>query len=218
MRRKLLLIIALITFLSLFVTLALHAQDTITLVHKSYKTTFSKSKHYPVKVEWWLTRAMLNCDEKIKRTDKFVADPQLPNETKLQPDYDGSGFDRGHNFNAADGACDQTSMIESFYFSNMTAQYPSLNRGDWKSLESMTREYALKDDSVHVWCGSVGVAKHIGTTAIPTQCWKVLYFVKTKEWMAFLFNNDTSKPDGLHNNQVDVADITKLTGFTFRAR
>ena len=195
-----------------------YAQDTITLVHKSYRTTFSKSKHYPVKVEWWLTRAMLNCPVKIKRTDRFVADPQLPNETNIQKDYDGNGLDRGHNFNAADGACDQTSMIESFYFSNMTAQYPSLNRGDWKSLESMTREYALKDDSIHVWCGSVGVAKKIGTTAVPTECWKVLYFVKTNEWMAFLFSNTPTKPTGIHSHEVTVEIIEKLTGFKFKAK
>ena len=195
-----------------------NAQDTITLVHKSYRTTFSKSKHYPVKVEWWLTRAMLNCPVKIKRTDRFVADPQLPNETNIQKDYDGNGLDRGHNFNAADGACDQTSMIESFYFSNMTAQYPSLNRGDWKALESMTRESALKDDSVHVWCGSIGVAKKIGTTSVPTECWKVLYFVKTKEWMAFLFLNTNAKPTGLKSHEVTVEIIEKLTGFNFKAK
>lgn len=195
-----------------------YAQDTITLVHKSYRTTFSKSKHYPVKVEWWLTRAMLSCPVKIKRTDRFVADPQLPNETNIQKDYDGNGLDRGHNFNAADGACDQTSMIESFYFSNMTAQYPSLNRGDWKALESMTRESALKDDSVHVWCGSIGVAKKIGTTAVPTECWKILYFVKTKEWMAFLFSNTTDKPTGLKSHEVTVEIIEKLTGFKFKAK
>jgi endonuclease G len=192
-----------------------YAQDTITLVHKSYRTTFSKSKHYPVKVEWWLTRAMLNCPVKIKRTDRFVADPQLPNETNIQKDYDGNGLDRGHNFNAADGACDQTSMIESFYFSNMTAQYPSLNRGDWKALESMTREYALKDDSIHVWCGSIGEAKKIGTTSVPTECWKVLYFKKTNEWMAFLFSNTNAKPTGLKSHEVTVDVIEKLTGFKF---
>jgi endonuclease G len=218
MRKKLLLIIALITFLSLFVTLALHAQDTITLVHKSYKTTFSKSKHYPVKVEWWLTKTMLNCTVKIKRSDKFIADPLLPNETKLQPDYDGSGFDRGHNFNAADGACNETSMNESFYFSNMTAQYPSLNRGDWKVLEALTRTIALEKDSVYIWCGSIGVAKKIGTTSVPTECWKVVYIKKTKEWMAYAFKNTTAHPSGLESHKVNVADITKLTGFTFKAK
>ena len=46
----------------------------------------------------------------------------------------------------------------------------------------------------------------------------VLYFVKTKEWMAFLFENDTSKPDGIYNNLVDVPLIEKLTGFKFNKK
>jgi hypothetical protein len=34
--------------------------------------------------------------------------------------------------------------------------------------------------------------------------------------MAFLFENDQSKPDGLNNNKVDLVDIEKLTGFKFK--
>jgi endonuclease G len=167
-------------------------------------------------VEWWVTRANLTCPVKAKRGDKFIADPKLPAETNLQADYTGQGFDRGHNFPAADAACDQVANNESFYFSNMTAQYPALNRGDWKSLETLVRDYAIKEDSVHVWCGSVGVAKKIGTTSVPTQCWKVIYFKKSNEWMAFLFDNNTSKADGLKNNEVTLDDIEGLTGFKFK--
>ena len=167
------------------------AQDTIRLTHTNYISVYSKSKHYPVKVEWWITKASLTCPIKVKRGDKFIPDPLLPAETNLQADYTGTGFDRGHNMPAADASCDQIANEESFFFSNMTAQYPALNRGDWKSLEMLSRELALKDDSVRVWAGSVGVANKIGTTSVPTQCWKVIYIVKTKEWMAFVFNNTT---------------------------
>ena len=202
--------------LLLLITVTSYSQDTVTLVHKAYKTTYSKSKKYPVKVEWWATRANLTYLAKAKRGDKFIPDPKLPAETNLQADYVGQGFDRGHNFPAADAACDQVANDESFYFSNMTAQYPALNRGDWKALETLVRDYAIKEDSVHVWCGSIGVAKKIGTTSVPTQCWKVIYFKKSKEWMAFLFDNNTSKADGLKNNEATVEDIEKLTGFKFK--
>lgn len=208
--RKLLLI-----FLSSFIVLVVNAQDTIRIKHSKYTTVFSKSKHYPVLVEWWLTKEALSCPVKAKRGDKFIPDPLLASETNLQADYTGAGFDRGHNFPAADASCDQVANDESFYFSNMTAQYAALNRGDWKELETWTREIATKYDSVHVWCGSVGASKKIGTTSVPTQCWKVIYVVKDKEWMAFLFDNNTTKADGLNNNKVDVSDITKLTGFKF---
>ena len=217
-KNKVLLVIGLIALLTLFTLLGVKAQDVVTIQHKAYTTTFSKSKGYPVKVEWWVTKASLTCPVKVKRGDKFIPDPKLPAETNLQSDYTGQGFDRGHNFPAADAACDQAANDESFYFSNMTAQYPALNRGDWKSLESMTREGALADDSVHVWCGSIGEVKKIGKVSVPAQCWKVIHTKKTNEWLAFLFDNNTTKADGLKNNEVDIVEIEKLTGFKFRGK
>ena len=202
----------------LLLSVAVYSQDVVVLKHKAYTTHYSKTKHYPVMVEWWVTKAGLTCTDKVKRGDKFIPDPLLPNETNLQSDYTGAGFDRGHNMPAADAVCDQVANEESFYFSNMTAQYPALNRGDWKTLEMLTRDNALKEDSVHVWAGSIGVAKKIGTTSVPTQCWKVVYFNKSKEYLAFIFDNTTEKADGIHNNQVDLDDVEKLSGFKFKAK
>ena len=206
-----------ILFSIVLIGMTLNAQDVVVLKHTNYTSHFSKSKHYPVMVEWWITRAKVNCEKPLARKDNFKPDPLLPNETNLLEDYKGSGTDRGHMMPAAQNLC-QTPAVqdECFYFSNMAAQYHSLNAGDWKSVETMEREWAKKDDSVHVWCGNLGVAKKIGKVSVPTQCWKVIYFVKTKEWMSFLFNNDTSKPDGIHNNLVDKKEIEKLTGFKFR--
>jgi endonuclease G len=195
------------------------AQDIVILKHTNYTSHYSKLKKYPVMVEWWITRAKVGCATPMARKDNFKPDPQLPTETNIAADYVGSGTDRGHMMPAAENLC-QTAAIqdECFYFSNMAAQYHSLNAGDWKSVETMEREWAKKDDSVHIWCGNIGVAKTIGVNkvAVPTQCWKVIYFVKSKEWMAFLFDNNTSKPDGIYNNKVNISDITQLTGFKFQ--
>ena len=213
--KKILLLITIIAFFAV----GGKAQDIVILKHTNYTSHYSKSKKYPVMVEWWATKAKTGCATPLARKDNFKPDPQLPTETNLAADYVGSGTDRGHMMPAAENLC-QTPAIqdECFYFSNMAAQYHSLNAGDWKSVETMEREWAKKEDSVHVWCGNIGVAKTIGTNkvAVPTQCWKVIYFVKSKEWMAFLFDNNTSKPDGIYNNKVNVSDITKLTGFKFQ--
>jgi len=209
----------LLLFSSILFTVVLFAQDVVVLKHTNYTSHYSKSKKYPVMVEWWVTRAKVGCPTPMARKDNFKPDPLLTKETNLGADYVGSGTDRGHMMPAAENLC-QTAEIqnESFYYSNMAAQYHSLNAGDWKSVETMEREWAKKDDSVHVWCGNIGVAKTIGVgkVAVPKQCWKVLYFVKTKEWMAFLFDNNTSKPDGIHNNLVDKSDIEKLINFKFK--
>lgn len=205
--------------LSLFLvaTVGFAQKDTVRIKHTNYTTVFDKTKRYPVMVEWWVTRKMVSCPTPLKRKDNFKPDPKLPKETDIAKDYVGSGFDRGHMMPAAENLC-QTPAIqdECFYFSNMSAQYHSLNAGDWKSVETMEREWAQKDDSVHVWCGNIGELKKIGSVSVPKQCWKVLYFVKTKEWMAFLFDNNTSKPDGIYNNLVDKKEIENLTGFKFR--
>ena len=211
--------IGLMTIMLLFITVFTFAQDVVVLKHTNYTSHYSKSKKYPVMVEWWITKAKVGCATPMARKDNFKPDPLLPVETDLAKDYVVSGTDRGHMMPAAENLCQGADVQnECFYFSNMAAQYHSLNAGDWKSVETMEREWAKKEDSVHVWCGNLGVAKTIGAgkVAVPKQCWKVIYFVKSKEWMAFLFDNDTSKPDGIHNNQVDVVDIEKLTGFKFK--
>jgi endonuclease G len=207
----------LISFL-LLISFTVSAQDLVTIQHKAYKTTYSKSKNYPVKVEWWLTKAMISCPTKVKRTDNFGPDPKQISSTNVQQYYNSSGYDRGHNFPAADGACDVVSMTESFYFSNMTPQTPQLNRGDWKTVEELTRLEASQYDSVYVWTGSVGEVKKIGALSVPKQCWKVLYIKKTKEWFAFLFNNDNSKPNGINDNKVEVKLVEQISGYKFRIK
>jgi endonuclease G len=197
----------------------LFSQDTIRIKHSNYTTVFSKTKHYPVLVEWWTTKSMVTCKTPLKRKDNFKPDPQLPKETDLLKDYVGSGTDRGHMMPAADNLC-QTPQVqdECFYFSNMSAQYHSLNAGDWKSLETLTRKLATEQDSVKVWCGNVGEIKRIGRVAVPKQCWKVIYIKKSNTYYSYLFDNTTTKPDGIENNLVKLEVIEKLTGFKFNVK
>jgi len=197
----------------------LFSQDTIRIKHTNYTTVFSKTKHYPVLVEWWTTKSMVTCKTPLKRKDNFKPDPQLLKETDLLKDYVGSGTDRGHMMPAADNLC-QTPQVqdECFYFSNMSAQYHSLNAGDWKSLETLTRKLATEQDSIKVWCGNVGEIKRIGRVAVPKQCWKVIYIKKSNTYYSYLFDNTTTKPDGIENNLVKLEVIEKLTGFKFNVK
>lgn len=201
--------------LLLLLSFGVIAQDVVVLKHQNYTTHFSKSKRYPVLVEWETTHAMVGCPTPLKRKDNFKPDPQLPVETNIGADYVKSGYDRGHVMPAADNLC-QTPQIqdECFYFSNMVAQTHRLNAGDWKSLETATRNWALISAKVKVWSGSVGEQKKIGSVSVPTQCWKVVEIAGKKT--AYLFNNDLSNPDGFANNEVPVSQIEKLTGFTFK--
>jgi hypothetical protein len=51
-----------------------------------------------------------------------------------------------------------------------------------------------------IWCGSVGVERTIGTTSVPTNCWKVIFVKKT----------------GLEKWKVKKEEVEKLTGYTFQ--
>jgi endonuclease G len=204
--KKLLLTLSLLSF-SFFV----FSQDTVRLVHKNYTSVYSKSKSYPVLVQWWVTKSQVSCPNPVKRNDKFLPDPLLPKETDLAIYYKGSGFDRGHMSPAADNLCDGVLIMgESFYFSNMSPQYHSLNAGDWKSLETHTRDIALKYDSIRVWCGNLGEVKKIGKLSVPEKCWKVLYIKSQKKYHYYIFNNDQSKPDGMVNNEITQTEFKKF--------
>jgi len=204
-------------FLFLVFSLSSYSQDLVTIKHTNYTTTFSKSLKYPIVVEWWETKANVACPTPLKRKDQFQPDPQLLNDTNLISDYVRSGFDRGHMSPAASNLCSGDKVLtECFYFSNMSPQVHTLNAGDWKSLEVETRAIATEKDSVHVWCGNIGVLKKIGRVSVPTKCWKVIYIKKTKKFKAYLFINNTSKPNGIIDNEVSVLFISKLTGLKFK--
>lgn len=193
------------------------SQDTVRVHHTNFTTIFDISKKYPVLVEWWTTKKMLDCITPLKRKDNFKEDPKLSKHTDISNDFINSGFDRGHMMPAADNLC-QTQGVqdECFYFSNISAQYHRLNAGDWKKLEVFTRKLALEKDSIRVWAGNLGEIKKIGSVSVPKQCWKVIYVKKEGKFRAFLFENDLSTPDGFENNEISLEKLEKITNFKFR--
>ena len=152
-------------------------KDITVLKHQFYTSYFSITQHIPIVIEYALTKDMFICDTKLKRTNKFTADPLLPEATNLKKDYKASGYDRGHNMSAADNACNELGMRECFYFSNMTPQPHFFNAGTWEDLERQERNYA-EGERIIVFAGSIGKAGTIGAdgVTIPQYMWKVIYF------------------------------------------
>lgn len=208
----------LIVLISFFWVFSSFSQDTVRIKHTNYVTVFSKSKKYPVLVNWWVTKKLSECPTPLKRKDNFKPDPKLLIESDIAKSYLNSGYDRGHMMPAADNLC-QTEQIldECFYFTNMSPQKHALNAGDWKSLETYTRDEASKYDSVQVWCGSIGEIQKIGQVSVPKHCWKVIYVKKLNTWKCFLFENIDQKQDGFKNNEVGMDVIQKMTGFNFKS-
>jgi endonuclease G len=140
----------------------------------------------------------------------------IPEFTNLDKYYKKSGYDRGHPMDASDCGCDSIAMAESFYYSNVAPQFPSLNRGNWKRLEEYTRKLAKECDSVLVWCGSVTLENgYIGKVAIPDYCWKIIYIKKSGIIKAYSFRNDMTFKRELSSFEVSIDSMRNLSGFIF---
>ena len=216
---------SIVLFLLVIVTSALMAvgkNHLVVVKHKYYKSTFDTELNYPVKVEYWLTRNMHVCSKHIPRPGDFKEDPQIGKSNNLDISYVKSGYDRGHNFPAYDGSCDQTGMYESFYYTNMTPQAPGLNRGGWKSLEENIRKESELNDSIYVATGSIqGIStKTVGgggcpKVAIPASCWKAYWVKKTGKKVAYLFPNSKVDVKEVEKYRIDVKQLEKSVGKLF---
>jgi endonuclease G, mitochondrial len=199
-------------FILLLISNSVYGQtDTITIKHHRYSTTFDRTLHYPVLVHWLLTKSDLSCTSRIKRDSKMKPDPLLLQYTNLDKYYKKSGYDKGHNDDAAGNGCNQQDMHECFYFSNITPQEPNLNRSNWKNLETHTRSLALQNDTVEVWCGSYGFIKKIGIIPVPAYCWKILKYKGKTE--AYIMPNTSYVSLKPYTNYISTIDnIRKATG------
>jgi len=208
------LLLALSFVLSVYI---LKGQDTVVLHHKYYTSTFIKSKHIPLLVEYTLTKEMLSCTNKIKRKNNFAPDPQLSDATDVAKDYKGSNYDRGHNMSAEDNKCDIDGMNECFYFSNMFPQIHSLNGGVWKTLENKERDDTKHYEKVKVFIGNLGEIKRIGANkvVVPEYCWKIIYIESTKEYECYIFPNKKPENPDYKSYKVPLADIEQKTKIKF---
>lgn len=204
--------------LSLSMSLYMTAQDTITVQHTFYTTTFDREKHIPYLVQYTLRKNMLTCATHEVRKNKFVKDPQLPEATNLQKDYNGSGYDRGHNMSAQDNECSAIGMQECFYFSNMFPQPHAINAGIWENLERHERELAMDNDSVHIFICSIGEATTIGPDKVwvPEYDCKVIYVYNTGQYEVYKIPNTTVPKDAKYTDYtISLQELFKETGINY---
>ncbi len=76
----------------------------------------------------------------IERLDNFRPDYRIPFMFMADlPDYEGSGYDRGHLVASANQREVEIQNSETFLLSNMAPQKPNFNRKIWKKLEEEVR-------------------------------------------------------------------------------
>lgn len=191
-------------------------KDTIT-----YHTGYSVSYNHQFRQANWVAYQLTKSETSMlfSRQNKFISDPLIKG-TDNAKDYEKSGYDRGHLAPAADMGFSKKTMAQSFYFSNMSPQLPSFNRGIWKKLEEQTRNWAIEYDSLYIVVGPIfskGM-KRIGShhVAVPTAYYKVILDGhKGKEKMiGFILKNESSSQP-LSSYVVSIDRVEGVTGIDF---
>ena len=188
------------------------------ILHSGYSLIYDEQHEQAAWVAYTLTAG-----ETIKhseRTNDFRPDPTVTSGTATDEDYASSGYDRGHLAPAGDMSWSSTAMKESFYYSNISPQEPAFNRGIWKKLEELCRDWATENDSVCIVTGPVLTKslKTIGTNkvSVPTYYYKVILDCSppSLKGIAFLIPNCGS-PSPVKKYVVSIDSVEMITGINF---
>ena len=155
-----------------------------------------------------------------KRTNRFLPDPEIPTGSATAADYRKSGYDRGHLAPAADMAFSAQTMTDSFFYSNMSPQKPAFNRGIWKELEALVRDFAITERKIVVVTGPIlpkepQITIGPNKVTVPTHYYKVIYdLTPPQKMIAFILPNEGSNK-ALQEFAVTVDAVEKVTGLDF---
>lgn len=186
--------------------------------HSAYAFVYSEVHEQAKWVAYCLTKE--ETKGTLERTDHFMEDPLVKTGSASNADYVKSGYDRGHLAPAADMRWSEKAMEESFYFSNISPQLPSFNRGIWKKLEEKVRDWAIELDSVLIVTGPI-LNESLSTiggnkVSVPKYYYKAILDFKgpDSKLIAFVLPNKGSKA-ALMSFAISVDALEKMTGIDF---
>ena len=177
---------------------------TQVICHSFYATVYDASHTANV-----FSTELVQPDGRATRVDAFRADPAVTN-SPTPDDYTNTGFDRGHMTPAADSS-NPTQMSETFFMTNMTPQYPTVNRVAWKTLEESVRAMGFK----YVLTGAyykdynTVIGKH--RVPVPTFLYKVVY-LKDGSIRSFRADNVQGVKAA---TPIDINELEKTVGIKF---
>lgn len=186
--------------------------------HTFLRLGYSEEHEQAAWVVYLLSRRhALNTHE---RRNNFRSDPQVLSKSAHQKDYTRSGYDRGHLAPAADFDFQGKALNETFYMSNISPQKPAFNRGGWKKLEALSRQWASTEDSLWIVTGPVlgpGLKK-IGQNhvSVPEYFYKIILDSRQPsiKIIGFLMPNRKLKHSPGYY-AVPIDSIEKVSGLNF---
>jgi len=97
------------------------------------------NEHYEQPQRLWYT---VSCTESLYSRSGLNFYGVDSVHTSNDADYANNVYDKGHLAPAADFACNETALRQTFSYLNCALQHESLNRGPWKALEDHERQLA----------------------------------------------------------------------------
>lgn len=194
-----------------------HSHETI-IHHTAYSFSYNETHEQANWIAYLLTKE--ETQKAFERSNTFLPDPEVKTQTANDADYKSSGYDRGHLAPAADMSWSEVTMQESFYYSNMSPQVPSFNRGIWKKCEELVRSWANENDSIYIITGPV-LTEGLPTigenkVSVPNYYYKVIldYSKPSIKGIGFIFPNAASS-ENLENFAVTIDSVEAITGINF---
>ncbi|EOR95095.1 putative endonuclease [Arcticibacter svalbardensis MN12-7] len=188
------------------------------ITHAAYSLSYNEQNEQANWVAYELTSKETNSI--YERTNKFIVDLLVKTGSADNQDYLKSGYDRGHLAPAGDMGWSSTAIRESFYYSNMSPQNPSFNRGVWKRAEELVRSWAVDYKSVYIVTGPV-LTKGLQTigsdkVAVPNFFYKVILDNNAPgiKGIGFIIPNKGSS-ESLLNYAVSIDQVERITGIDF---
>jgi endonuclease G, mitochondrial len=186
--------------------------------HTVYTLSYNEKHEQANWVAYYLSKDRTN--KAVERGNKFMIDPKVKTGSATDADYQNSGYDRGHLAPAADMGWSETTMKESFYFSNMSPQEPSFNRGIWKKLEELVRTWAIEYNLIYVATGPV-LEDNLNTigenkVSVPKYYYKVIldYHSEKPKGIGFILPNKAYNAD-LQTVAISIDSVQKVTSIDF---
>ena len=124
----------------------IHTYSYNSKVVRNYSFLYDKT----YKTALWVAYATSNSgdfkDNDVGRNEDWAYDPAIDQswQQNLSGAYSSSGlsYDRGHQVASNDRQTTTEQNQQTFYYTNMTPQYSSLNQGQWNTLESKVQGVA----------------------------------------------------------------------------
>ena len=212
-----------------------HTYSYNSKVVRNYSFLYDKT----YKAALWVAYATSNSgdfiDNDVSRNEAWAYDPAIdqswqPNLSGAYSSSNGRSYDRGHQVASNDRQTTTEQNQQTFYYTNMTPQYSSLNQGQWVELEKKVQGVATVttgNDTLYVVTGPLfegklesATDKNGASCPAPSGYWKCLMkctfsspgVMSAAVGCAYLFDTNSSN---IAPSVVTIDTIESRTGFDF---